>query len=297
MSLELEVRHLQVIEAVQRLGSVTAAAKSLHLSQPAVSHALREIERRLEASVVVSNGRGIRTTATGARLAARARAILEALAEAEGEARALDGEQASRLRITTECYTCYHWLPRALAELRRRRPRLQLELVPEATMRPREAVRAKEVDVAIVHERVERAEIEYLPLFSDEMVALVTPDHPFASRAYLSPEDFQDQHLVVHDLERSTVLVNVLEPAGVSAARVSSLHLTEAVVETVKAGLGISVMARWAVAPQLRDGSLRAIPVTASGLIRHWWAAVERGGRKRASIDELVELLRSSGLA
>jgi LysR family transcriptional regulator for metE and metH len=293
----LEVRHLQVIEAVQRLGTVTRAASSLHLTQPAVSHALREIERRLGVAVVVAMGRGIKTTATGDRLAARAREILGALADAEQEARALSGDETSRLRITTECYTCYHWLPKALAQLRRRLPRLQLELVPEATRRPREALRAREVDVALVCRLVEHPEIEYVPLFNDEMVALVAPDHPLASRPFVTAEDFRDQHVVLQtEPKDSTVIVGFLEPSGVSPARVSTLLLTEALVETVKAGLGVTVLARWAVAPHLREGTLRAIPVTRDGLVRHWWAAFLRGASERPGVAELVDLVRERGL-
>jgi len=294
---QLEVRHLQVIEAVQRLGSVTRAASALRLTQPAVSHALREMERRLGGAVVVSSGRGVKTTTTGDRLARRARGILDAFVEAEEEARVLSGDETSRLRVTTECYTCYHWLPRALAELRRRRPLLQLELVPDATRRPREALRAREVDVAIVNERVEHSEVEHLPLFSDEMVALVSADHAWTTRPFVTPEDFRDEHLVLHcEPEDSAVYMNVLVPAGVSPARVSELKLTEAIVETVKAGLGVAVLARWAVAPHLRDGTLRALPMTESGLVRQWWAAIARGATKRPGVSELIELVREGGL-
>lgn len=293
----LEIRHLQVIEAVHRLGSVTQAASSLHLTQPAVSHALREIERRLGAAVVVSSGRGVKTTATGDRLARRARGILDALVEAEDEARAVSGNQESRLRLTTECYTCYHWLPRALAELRRRLPRLHLELVPEATRRPRQALRAREVDLAIVSEIDEHSDIEYIPLFSDELVALVPPEHSLASRPYARAEDFSGEHVVLlTEPEKSTLVASVLAPAGVSPTRMSTLQLTEAVVETVKAGLGITVMARWAVAPHLREGSLRAVPVTKEGLVRRWWAAIPRGAAKRPGVAELIDLVREGGL-
>lgn len=82
--------------------------------------------------------------------------------------------------------------------------------------------------------------------------------------------------------------MNVLVPAGVTPARVSKLQLTEAVVETVKAGLGVSVMARWAVTPHLREGTLRAIPMTEAGLVRRWWAAVPRRRRqtsRRLGVD------------
>jgi LysR family transcriptional regulator for metE and metH len=297
VSTRLEIRHLEVVEAVQRLGSVTRAAEALSLTQPAVSHALREIERRLEVKLVGAHGRGIRLTAEGERLARRARAILMALDSAGDEARDTAGRAGGRLRLTTECYTCYHWLPRALAQLRRRLPRLELELVPEATRRPYAALLAREVDLAIVHGPEEHPDIVRIPLFADELVAVVPPDHALADRAFLDAEDFRDQHLVLlADPEHSTVVVSVLAPAGVTPARISQLHLTEAVVETVKAGLGITVLARWAVAPQLREGSLRALPITPDGLVRHWWAAHPRGAEARLGIGELVQLLRETGL-
>jgi len=295
--IQLEVRHLEVIDAVQRLGSVTKAARALHLSQPAVSHVLREVERRLEVEVVRARGRGIQVTAAGERLARRARVILDALVEAQREAAEAATGDAGTLRLTTECYTCYHWLPGALAELRRLLPRLHIELVPEATRRPCAALLAREVDLAIVHGPDEHPEIERVPLFSDELVALVPPAHPLATRSHLEPADFRDEHLILHfDPERSTVVTSVLAPAGVTPARMSQLQLTEAVVETVKAGLGITVMARWAVAPELRQGSLKAVPVTQTGLVRHWWAAYPRGSGGRPGIAELIDLLRETGL-
>jgi DNA-binding transcriptional LysR family regulator len=113
-------------------------------------------------------------------------------------------------------------------------PRLQLELVPEATSRTREALRAREVYFAIVHELVEHSEIDYAPLFNDELVALVPAAHLFATRSYLGPEDFREQHLVLHgDPERSATFVSVLASADVAPAHVSRPLLTEAIVETV----------------------------------------------------------------
>lgn len=293
----LEVGHLVVIDAVRRLGSVTAAASSLHLSQPAISHTLREIERRLDVEVVRPNGRGIKVTAAGERLARHARTILDQMIAAEDDVRSLAEGEGSRLRLTTECYTCYHWLPRAIAQLRHRLPRLQLQLVPEATYRSLEALRAREVDLAIVSRKLDHPEIEHKPLFHDEMVALVPPGHPYAGRPFITAEDFRDQHLVLHCApEQSDVVTEVLTPAGVAPGRISKVPVTEAVLETVKAGLGITAMARWAVVNQLRSGELIAIPLTENGLIRRWWIAYPRGMGQRPGVTELIELLRDNGL-
>ena len=88
----------------------------------------------------------------------------------------------------------------------------------------------------------------------------------------------------------------MLRPAGVEPRRTSQLVLTEALVEAVKAGLGVSVVARWAVASPLADGSLVAVRVTARGLERSWYAAVLRHRRGTPAIAALVALLGRDAL-
>jgi LysR family transcriptional regulator for metE and metH len=100
--------------------------------------------------------------------------------------------------------------------------------------------------------------------------------------------------LFVYTLPRdvNSVFSELLTPAGVSPRQVSEIQLTEAIVELVKAGLGISVFARWAVARELRAGSLRAIPITAEGWRRHWCAAYMRQKVTPPHIVEFVRLLK-----
>jgi LysR family transcriptional regulator for metE and metH len=120
--------------------------------------------------------------------------------------------------------------------------------------------------------------LEYHPLFQDELVAVMTPEHRLASRSYLRAEDFAPEHLIMYAIpeRESTLFREVLVPAGVRPAKVSSIELTEAIVELVRAGVGIAVMARWAVSPQLEAGLLHAAPVTRRGVRRRWYAATIR---------------------
>jgi LysR family transcriptional regulator for metE and metH len=96
-------------------------------------------------------------------------------------------------------------------------------------------------------------------------------------------------------LTQSTLFQQVLVPAGVTPARVSRVELTEAMVELTKAGLGISVLARWAIAPELARGTLAAVRVTKPGLRRHWHAAWPRTVRPAPYLTAFVELLAKAG--
>ena len=134
--MDLEVRHLQLVAAVADMGSLTRAGDRLHLTQSALSHQLRGIESRLGAALFLRVGKRLVLTPAGERLLASAKDILERLAQAEEDIRRMGKEHAGVLRITTECYTCYHWLPPLLMRYRRKFPRVEVRIDVEATRAP-----------------------------------------------------------------------------------------------------------------------------------------------------------------
>ena len=110
---------------------------------------------------------------------------------------------------------------------------------------------------------------------------------------FVAPEDLRNEHLILYTIHstESSVLREVLRPAGVEPRQLTRVQLTEAIVELVKAGLGISVLARWAIAPQLRDGSLVGVPLTERGFHRRWWAVTRPHETTPAYQQRLLDLL------
>jgi LysR family transcriptional regulator for metE and metH len=127
-------------------------------------------------------------------------------------------------------------------------------------------------------------------------MAVVSPRHPWAKKKVIVPEAFADQHVILYAMTRaeSTLLSQVLEPSGVTPRQVSHIELTEAIVELVKAELGVGFLAHWAVAPHLRDGTLCAIPTNHPAAQRHWSAAVRREHATHPHIAAFLELARQS---
>jgi LysR family transcriptional regulator for metE and metH len=293
----LEVRHLLMLDAIRRSGGVSRAAERLHLTQPAVSHALRDLEDRLGTRIFERRARRMHPTPEGERLLRAADVVLDELRRAEDDITALRNGQQGVVRLATQCYTCYHWLPRVLATMGRDHPGIELRIVPEATRRPLEALLEESLDLAITHDLPDDPTIVSDLLFEDELVAILPPDHRFADRAYLEARDFAGEHVILHGTPAdSTLFHRVLRPAGVEPRRTSQLMLTEALVEMVRAGLGISVLARWAVAGELDRGILAAVRVTRSGLQRQWYASVLKHRRSSPVISGLVALLQRDAL-
>jgi LysR family transcriptional regulator for metE and metH len=294
----LEIRHLRVVEAVSREGSVTRAAVRLHLTQPAVSHALKGLEDRLGVSLFRREDRRMLPTAEGQRLLRAAGTVLEEVRRAEFDVEQMRTGHQGVVRIATECYTCYSWLPSLLAKFGDRFPDVALTIAPEERADPIGGLLNERLDLAIMSTLPRANDIACTKLFQDEMVAVVPRNHSWAKRTSVSALDFENEHLINHGpLETTTIYQDILHPAGVSPRRCTTLPLTEAIIQAVRSGVGISVLARWLVAPEIEAGSLRGVRIGRRGLKRTWYAAVRDFRAGSPVIQRLIRELGKHGYA
>ena len=292
-AVRLEVRHLKLVLAVCEEGSLTLAARRLNLTPSALSHQLREAERALGRPLFLREARRMRPTSAGERLRRSADLVLGELESAEREVRESARQTEGKVRVATECITCYHWLPAALEAFQERYPAVDVEVVVEATREPIPALLDGRIDVGIVTDPVKSSRVASEPLFEDELVAVLPADHPLRKAPYLTAEDFASQTLITYAApkEELSIFKEVLHPAGVKPRRWIAMQLTEAMIEMVRAGQGIGVMARWAAAPQVRKGALLAKHITRQGLPRKWSAAWIKRRRPPAYLTDFVRVL------
>jgi LysR family transcriptional regulator for metE and metH len=290
--MDLEIRHLRLVSAVADLGSLTRAGDRLHVTQSALSHQLRDIESRLGAALFLRVGKRLVLTPAGERLLASAREVLDCLDRTEDEIRQMGKDRAGRLRMTTECYTCYHWLPPLLLQFRKRFPRVEVRIDVAATGRPQDMLLAGKIDLAIMSTPVADRRLASRPVFDDELVVVAAKFHRFAKQTHVRLSDLREETLYVYPpKEESRVLQEVLLPSGHAPANVEEVMLTESIAELVKAGLGVSVLARWAVQPLVDAGALVARPLTAHGLHREWCAVMPKDLADADYVSEFVDLL------
>lgn len=303
----LEVRHLRLVRAIAAEGSVTRAATRLHLSQSAVSHQLLDLERDLGTRLFDRVGKKMVATSSGRRLLAGAEKLLGDLSTLERELFDIRGDARVPLRITTSCYTSYHWLPRALARFATSHPRIEIDIVLEATRRAQEALVDDEVDLAIVTELPRDETWASAPLVSGELVAVLSPQHPVFTRPRRRREslrwgDLRGAMLLVHDIGEvlyakldSAVRESWLRESGERLGKPFTLQkipLTEALVELARAQAGVAVVDRWTVEPYLgRD--LIALPLTPPAP-RTFHAVWRRANPRALPIEELVAVIAQS---
>ncbi|HEU0029104.1 MAG TPA: LysR family transcriptional regulator [Kofleriaceae bacterium] len=301
----LEVRHLRLVRAIADEGSVTRAAGRLHLSQSAVSHQLLDLERDLGTRLFDRIGKRMVATSAGTRLIEAAARLLGELAELE---RALDGTKRSRvpLRVTTSCFTSYHWLPAALSHFASAHPEVEIEVVIEATRRAVPALAADEVDLAIVTDPPRDDGWRRELVIDSELVALASPDHPVIERVRrgaLRWSALRDHELLVYDISDADYqrLDTAVREAWrhesgerlASPVAVRKVPLSEALLELVRTGNGIGIVDRWTVAPHLGRG-LRALPLSPHAS-RLFYAVWRRGNPRELPIPELLDVIRKAG--
>jgi LysR family transcriptional regulator, regulator for metE and metH len=296
--MDIDIRHLRMVTAIAATGGVTQAAEQLHLTQSAISHQLRGIEDRLGTPLFLRVGKRMVLTAAGTRVLTTAHRVIDDIETAEDEVRRLAGTDAGLLRVCAQCNTGYHWLPPLVDVFRRTHPAVDVTLAVEWTMQPIEALLEGRLDVAIVTQSVRHEHVRVRPLFEDEHAAIVVPDHPFATQAFVRPEDLAAERLLLYSSspDDSFTIQQIMKPAGVMPRRVSFVMLTEAILEMVKARLGVSVMQTWAIEPALRAGDVRAVPITAGGIRRQWSAATLKQAGRVAHVEAFIDLLAARAL-
>lgn len=295
----LDSRHLRLVAEVAQAQSVTRAADRLHVTQSAVSHQLREIENKLGTPLFLRSGRRMLPTAAGVLLVRTAEKVLGEISVVEAAVALLARRGGGEFRVCTQCHTGYHWLPPLLEDVRRAFPEFDVRIAVEHTMHPLAALLDGKLDLAIVNRVPRDRRFQVRPLFRDEQAVIVHPSHPFAAKAFVTPRELGSERLLLYSssLEDSFAVRDVLRPAGVEPRSVSFVQLTEAIIEMVKAHLGVTVLPTWSVAPALQAGSITAVRITSSGVYRQWSAVTLAAAAPSIFVEHFLSVLQKQGPA
>ena len=294
--MRLEARDLRLVDAIAATGSVTRAARRLNVTQPALSKHLRALEERF-AAPLFNRGARLEPTALGGLVLGHARSVLELLDAAESELAQMRDAPRRIVRVGTDCYTGYHWLPEAIRAFKNRQLDTELEIAFEAGRRPLAMLRSGEIDLALVTEAPRHAAVAATPLFSDEYIAVVAPTHPLASEPFLRAEALEGERvLLISPPEGSTVVQNFIRPSRVKPRQLADVQLIGAVAALVQGDYGIGMVPNWVIAPEVRAGRLTALRLGRNGLRRTWMAAVSRKRAGEGWVRAFVKLVASAPL-
>jgi LysR family transcriptional regulator for metE and metH len=258
-----------------------------------VSRALLVAEEKLGVRLFERTPRGLCPTVHGARLIDGAGMVLSQLLELEASARTRPSD-LTHLRLVCECYTAYRWLPSTIVKLSKRLPALDVTLAVEHTHDPVSALVAGDIDVALLTTAKMRDAVRERPLFSDEIVFVVSASHPPAARPSITPRDLAEYTLITSNTpaaEQQWFMTRVFGRKK-PKLRFSRFPLTEAIIDAARAGMGVAVLSEWIASVYLGTDDLVAKRLASEPLRRPWRIAFRPEAAR--AVDQLVSALEGS---
>jgi LysR family transcriptional regulator for metE and metH len=259
MAGKIEVRHLRLVQAVAREGSLTRAGTRLHLSQSALSHQLLGLEKDLGAKLFDRIGKRMVPTEAGQRLLDLADTTLRALDEAEASLQR--HEERPRLRVAPSCYTMYPWLAAGMARFAADWPMMDLQIVPEVGRCDTGLLLTDDVDLLIAHHPSGDARFESKRLFAMEILALLSPTHRLVTsrtprRPAIGWRELSGENLLTHYLREDDerLLREATTADSGPPTRIWFVRMTEAIAELARAGHGIGIVAEQIIPSPLAGG-------------------------------------------
>lgn len=272
MNQPIDSRQLRAFVTLARTESFTVAAKELFLSQSAVSHSMKALEGDVGCRLFDRVGKKVSLTLAGEQLLQYAEKILQEMSSARDSLDNLGKWGRSRLRLGASTTACQYILPSVLREFKESFPDCIVTIESGDSPTLVELVRNHRVDLAITLEPKADEQLNFHPLFEDELMFLVSPLHPWAVKNQVTRTDIPKQNYVLYNRHSYTfgVVEDYFTQEGFELKTFMQLGSMEAIKELVKLGLGVSVLAPWIAQKELQERSLVALPLGRRKLKRTW---------------------------
>src|SRR3954469_17645803 len=293
--MEIKRVHLRLLRDVDRYGSLTAAAKSLGLSQSALSHTVRKLEQQLGIPIWEREGRGLRLTGAGRYLMSLSQRLLPQLEPAELVLAQFARGERGTLRIGMECHPCYQWLLKVVDPYLRAFPDVDLDVKQRFQFGGIGALFGHEIDMLVTPDPLRRKGLHFEPVFDYEQVLVVAKQHPFAGRAYVSPAELEQETLITYpvEVERLDVYSQFLLPAGCVPKNHKTIETTDIMLQMVASGRGVAALPKWLVADYKRQMSVVPVRLGRHGINKQIFLGVRITDTGVDYVAAFIKLARS----
>ena len=267
-----DLRQVRAFVALADNQSFTRAAEALFLTQSAVSHSIRSLEQQLEVKLVERSGKKIALTQDGVVFLRRCRSIVGELEQATQEMEALKRWGQGRIRLGATHTLCQYLLPTVLREFRDSFPRCEIHIESGDTADLIGKMEEAQLDLVLGLGGRSPSWSRFSPLFKDELVFVVSAEHPWASKSEIPLEEIAAESFLIYAKKSETyrLIRSHFEELGVKLRATLSLGTMEAIKEMARVGIGVGIVSPWVARTELDRGQLVQVPICSKPLIREW---------------------------
>lgn len=290
------LRQLKVFEAVARQLSFSRAAEELHLSQPAVSMQVRQLEETVGLPLTEQIGKKVFLTAAGSELARHARVVAQQLREAETAFDALKGLRSGRL-VLGVVSTAKYFAPRLLASFRALHPEIEIRLTAQNREVIVQQLADNQIDLAIMG-RPPQDIATHAEAFADHpLVIIAAPEHPLAGMKRIDPRRLEGEVFLIREPGSGTLsaMERFLAEHGIAAVPTMEFASNETIKQAVMANMGIAFISQHTVGLEMAAGRLVCLPVTGLPVMRRWYVVQLQDKRLSPVAEAFREFLLERG--
>ena len=263
----MDLKRMEVFCKIVELKSFTRAGEALSLAQPTVSEHIRALETTLGQKLLDRFKGDVLPTPVGRVFYQYAKSIIQTRDEAFRAVDQFRSKLAGQLNLAASSIPGTYVLPKMIGSFKMAHPESQIVLQISDTTGAAEAVADGRAEAAIIGARWRHPKLDFQEIITDELLLITSPEHRWATqRGIIKPDELLEEPFVLREAGSGTrmLIKQVMEEHGLNIGRlnvVAELGSTEAVKQSVKDGMGVSVLSVLAVGEELRQGSLVAIEI------------------------------------
>jgi DNA-binding transcriptional LysR family regulator len=288
----MDLRQLEILQAIAETGSFTACGRKLHVSQSAISRQILLLEEELGEPLFLRVGRQVRMTPAAESLVQLGQRVFQDVGETVGAITDRTRELQGTLRLAGGMTVCLYVFPPLLKHLRRVHPQLDVRLTVATAAQSVQGIRAGRVDAGLLTLPVEESDLVTVPTLREELLIVTTPTHPLARRrkpGRIAPQDLNHLPFILFEAGSATrkVIDRFFVTERIEPDIVMDTENVEIIKAMVKTGLGSGIVPYQAVAREVHAGQFFCARVEGHALVRETGWVYARANRTPRMIHEL----------
>ncbi len=286
----MDLRQLEILQAIAETGSFTACGRKLHVSQSAISRQILLLEEELGEPLFLRVGRNVRMTPAAESLVQLGQRIFQDVRDTVGAITDRTGSLRGLLRLAGGMTVCLYMFPPLLKHLKKVHPQLDVRIMVATALRSVEEIRAGRADAGLITLPVEESDLITVPVLREELLLVTMPTHPLAKRRRILPGDLVGQPFVLFEAGSATrrVIDSFFVMEKIEPTMVMDTENVEIIKAMVKTGLGIAIVPYQAIAREVRAGQFFCARIEGHELVRETGWVYGRANRVPRMITELL---------
>lgn len=288
------LHQLRIFETVASEGSVTGAAKKLHMTQPAVSIQLKQLQDHFGIPLTEIIGRKLYLTDAGKELYSRIRTINAELTIMETRLDEIRGAIRGKLHFSVVS-TGKYFMPSILGRYKTLYPGIELQMEVSNRFTTFQHLKDNDTDFAVVSIPPKDLPVESLPIMSNPLVMAAPPGFVNETSGPIPFRSLQDQPFLIREKGSGTrlILLDLIQKNRIEPNIAFELATSEAIKQAVMAGLGISLLSKFSIKSELQSGEIQVLNVENFPLVNTWQVIWRKGRNFSPAARTFLEFLES----